>query len=150
MIKSLHAQTAIDMTEFHRQANQEELPALVEAIKKLRPVLDHFRQHEFIGVPMVRKLTVSKRFRGWHCKNENHCTFYSFAHIKGKWIEKLGFKQPGYIQVLELNGLLIICPEQIHEYVEPRPVKKMQNTWMEEAGLRYIRQGNGEYIIGYQ
>jgi len=33
MIKSLNAQTAIDMTEFHRQANQEELPALVEAIK---------------------------------------------------------------------------------------------------------------------
>jgi len=99
---------------------------------------------------MVRKLTVSKRFRRWHCKHSKHCTFYSYARIKGKWLEKLGFKQPGYIQILELNGLLILCPEVIHENDAPRPVRKMPNNWMDEGGLKYIQQGNGKYILGYQ
>lgn len=126
---------AIGLKEYHRQANEEHFPELIEAILKLRPVLSHFRDHKFKGVPLVRKQRGSKVRKIWDTKQGSHSTFYSSISMKGQWVDKLGFKEPGYIQVLALNGLLIICPEIIHEYTEPKRAKRIPIHWLENYRL---------------
>lgn len=144
-VKALQAEKeAIDLKEYHRQANEALLPALAEAIMKLRPVLSHFRDHEFVGVPKVRKLTVHEQMRTKWVTDERHEALSklelddpceqmwalgerhktSFSNIKliGRWLEKSGFKAGEYMQVLALNGLLIICPESFPDDRESKAV----------------------------
>lgn len=145
LINALQAEKeAIDLKEYHRQANEDLFPALVEAIMKLRPVLSHFRDHEFVGVPKVRKLTVHEQMRTKWVTDERHEALSklklddpceqmwalgerhktSFSNIKliGRWLEKSGFKAGENMQVLALNGLLIICPESFPDDRESKAV----------------------------
>lgn len=112
----------IDLKEYHRQANEELFPELAEAIMKLRPVLSHFRDNKFAGVPKARKLTVHDFMRTRWTSDERHYSFFSNIKLIGRWVEKAGFLAGENIQVLALNGLLIICPESFPDDRESKAV----------------------------
>lgn len=147
LVKSLKSEKkSIDLKNYHQQANEEVFPELAEAILKLRPVLSHFRDHEFIGVPKTKKIKVKRAYRrSWWDTDALHSLVYGdeplskafseeriwirqtkppFSNIKliGKWLEDAGFNPGENVKILALNGLLILCPESFPDDREPKAI----------------------------
>lgn len=120
--KELNAQSVIDCTAFHKQANELMLPDLEEVIRKLRPLLHTFCEHDFAGVPGSRKLVIQSQINQtiYHYQTRTEA---SFIRLQGKWMQPLGFWPGGRVHLIAQNGLIIICPE------------KQQKEAMNENGL---------------
>lgn len=106
MIKSMRAKSS-NLTDYYREANEEKFPEFIEAIMKLRHVLHNFRQHDFVGVPEVRKLSISRCYRPF----AKQPIIYPYLRLKGRWLQDLGFEARGYMQVISIGGLILVCPE---------------------------------------
>ena len=124
MTQSLNELKNIDLKKFHSQANEEQFPALAEAILKLRPVLNKFRQHHFIGVPAFRRLRISDVIFPTRINGCN--TIYSNIRLTGRWLEERGFEPESNYYVLALNGLLILCPENFPEHREANAARECE------------------------
>lgn len=124
MSQSLKELQTIDLNKFHRQANEERFPAFAEAIQQLRPVLHKFRQHHFIGIPAFRRLRLS--YWVYPPKSCDQRSTYSNITLSGRWLEERGFLPDSNAYVLELNGLLIICPEHYPEHREANAAKECE------------------------
>lgn len=147
LTKTLKAgKEAIDLMNYHQQANEEVFSELADAILKLRPILSHFRDHNFVGVPQVKKSKIKRAYkRSWWDTDALHSLVYGeeplrkafseeriwirqtkppLANIKlfGKWLNNSGFYTGEYIRVLALNGLLILCPESFPDERELKAV----------------------------
>lgn len=108
------AQSVVDLTAFHQQENAAKFPELEEVIRKLRPVLKTFCEHDFVGVPGSRKLVIQSQINHplYHFETRNEA---SFIRLQGKWLQPLGFYPGGNVRLITLNGLIIICPEKLRE-----------------------------------
>lgn len=113
MLEQRLLQQSIDVENFHRLANEEHFPALIDAIVKLRRVLYSFRKNNFFGVPAHRRLYVDRLY----CEYLN-TFFHPYIKLRGRWVEEKGFHYDEKYYVLGLKGLLILCPENYPEHRE--------------------------------
>jgi len=121
-----------ELKEFNRQSNETQFPQLLEAIEKLRPVLDTFRHHHFEGVPATRKMTIQT-----HLTNDRRPDSereVAQIRLQGKWLQQQGFHPDRQVRVIALNGLLIICPEQFSEQEESHAAIESKLVFEKLAG----------------
>lgn len=120
-------QAAKDLEEYRRQANEEQFPALIEAIQTLRPIINKMRQHQFIGVPAFRRLCINLAV---YYEDKSHPRptryFYPKISISGRWLEERGFNLKEQFYLLELNGLLILCPANYPEHREHNAARECE------------------------
>lgn len=134
MKQSTIDQASKDLEEYRRQANEEQFPALIEAIQALRPILNKFRQHHFIGVPAFRRLCINLAIFS-EDKSHPHPTRYLYPKISisGRWLEERGFEMKDQYYLLELNGLLILCPANYPEHREANAAQECKLTFGTKA-----------------
>lgn len=101
-----------DLEDYNRLTNEEQFPALIEAIQALRLVLNKLRQHHFIGVPAFRRLRINPHI-----------------NLSGRWLQERGFEKDKGYYLINLNGLLILCPAKYPKHREANAAMETELTF---------------------